>query len=206
MTFAFIERQAALPFCDPAREPVAIANPLSEKFAVLRPSLLPGLIDACAHNRRRGRTTSGCSRPAAASRRPAKARAVAVVWCGAARAAALVGAGARGRLLRRQGRRRAAVRGARRRRVDVRAVATRRISCAGRAADVRCGDGIDARRRRPARAGDRSRRAGFPPAKSIYVAEIDLDALAGAAAGRRPARRVAAALPVDRARHLDARR
>jgi phenylalanyl-tRNA synthetase beta chain len=32
---------------------VAIANPLSENFAVLRPSLLPGLIDAVAHNRRR---------------------------------------------------------------------------------------------------------------------------------------------------------
>jgi phenylalanyl-tRNA synthetase beta chain len=55
MTFAFIERSAALPFCEPGIEPTAIANPLSEKFAVLRPSLLPGLIDSCAHNRRRGR-------------------------------------------------------------------------------------------------------------------------------------------------------
>ena len=32
---------------------VAIANPLSEKFAVLRPSLLPGLVDALVYNRRR---------------------------------------------------------------------------------------------------------------------------------------------------------
>ncbi|MGE5361053.1 MAG: phenylalanine--tRNA ligase subunit beta [Bacteroidales bacterium] len=32
---------------------VALANPLSEKFAVMRPSLLPGLIDAVAYNRRR---------------------------------------------------------------------------------------------------------------------------------------------------------
>jgi phenylalanyl-tRNA synthetase beta chain len=32
---------------------VPIANPLSENFAVLRPSALPGLIDAVAHNRRR---------------------------------------------------------------------------------------------------------------------------------------------------------
>jgi len=55
MTFAFIERQAALPFCEPGIEPTALLNPLSEKFAVLRPSLLPGLIDSCAHNRRRGR-------------------------------------------------------------------------------------------------------------------------------------------------------
>ena len=30
-----------------------IANPLSETFAVLRPSALPGLLDAVAHNRRR---------------------------------------------------------------------------------------------------------------------------------------------------------
>jgi phenylalanyl-tRNA synthetase beta chain len=32
---------------------VALANPLSEKFAVLRPSLLPGLLDAVAYSRRR---------------------------------------------------------------------------------------------------------------------------------------------------------
>ena len=31
-----------------------IANPLSETFAVLRPSLLPGLVDALGHNRRHG--------------------------------------------------------------------------------------------------------------------------------------------------------
>jgi phenylalanyl-tRNA synthetase beta chain len=31
----------------------AIANPLSEKFAVLRPSLLPGLLDAVVYNRHR---------------------------------------------------------------------------------------------------------------------------------------------------------
>ena len=55
VTFAFIERAAADPFADASDEPVAIANPLSEKFAVLRPSLLPGLLDAVAHNRRRER-------------------------------------------------------------------------------------------------------------------------------------------------------
>ena len=53
MTFAFIERSAALPFCEDGAEPHAVANPLSEKFAVLRPSLLPGLLDAAVHNRRR---------------------------------------------------------------------------------------------------------------------------------------------------------
>ena len=52
-TFTFIEREAAAPFVAPAGALVAIANPLSEKFAVLRPSLLPGLLDALVYNRRR---------------------------------------------------------------------------------------------------------------------------------------------------------
>jgi phenylalanyl-tRNA synthetase beta chain len=52
-TFTFIEEAAALPFV-PAPESLAvIANPLSEKFAVLRPSLLPGLLDALIYSRRR---------------------------------------------------------------------------------------------------------------------------------------------------------
>jgi phenylalanyl-tRNA synthetase beta chain len=54
MTFAFVEREAALPFCPEGTQPVPITNPLSEKYAVLRPSLLPGLVDSCSHNRRRG--------------------------------------------------------------------------------------------------------------------------------------------------------
>jgi phenylalanyl-tRNA synthetase beta chain len=36
-------------------ERVGIANPLSGKFDTLRPSLLPGLVDAVGHNRRHGR-------------------------------------------------------------------------------------------------------------------------------------------------------
>jgi len=54
ITFAFIEAAAAEPFLG-GDQPVALANPLSEKFAVMRPSLLPGLIDAVSHNRRHGR-------------------------------------------------------------------------------------------------------------------------------------------------------
>jgi phenylalanyl-tRNA synthetase beta chain len=53
VTFSFIARDAAAPFAD-ASATVDILNPLSEQFAVLRPSLLPGLADAVAHNRRRG--------------------------------------------------------------------------------------------------------------------------------------------------------
>ena len=54
ITFAFIEAAVAEPFLQ-GEAPVALANPLSEKFAVMRPSLLPGLIDAVSHNRRHGR-------------------------------------------------------------------------------------------------------------------------------------------------------
>lgn len=52
MTFGFVSAAAAAPFAD-ADAVVPIANPLSETFAVLRPSLLPGLLAAVAHNRRR---------------------------------------------------------------------------------------------------------------------------------------------------------
>ena len=52
-TFTFMEREAAAPFVPAGKELVSIANPLSEKFAVLRPSLLPGLLDALIYNRRR---------------------------------------------------------------------------------------------------------------------------------------------------------
>ncbi len=87
MTFAFIEREAALPFCPEGQEPAAIANPLSEKYAVLRPSLLPGLIDSTAHNRRRARRDIQLFE--IGSRFPAGAgedRAAALTWSGAATA------------------------------------------------------------------------------------------------------------------------
>ena len=85
MTFAFIEHEAALPFCPPGTVPAAIANPLSEKYAVLRPSLLPGLVDACVHNRRRARKDIRLFE--AGSRfvpDSGETRGVAVAWCGAA--------------------------------------------------------------------------------------------------------------------------
>jgi phenylalanyl-tRNA synthetase beta chain len=54
ITFAFIEAAAAEPYLA-GHPPIAIANPLSEKFVVMRPGLLPGLVDAVSHNRRHGR-------------------------------------------------------------------------------------------------------------------------------------------------------
>ena len=81
-TFAFIERQAALPFCEPGTEPAAIANPLSEKFAVLRPSLIPGLLDACVHNRRRERKDVRLFETGSRFPREGEGRAAAFVWTG----------------------------------------------------------------------------------------------------------------------------
>jgi phenylalanyl-tRNA synthetase beta chain len=52
VTFGFVAEPLAAPFAAEG-DLVPIANPLSESFAVLRPSVLPGLIAAVAHNRRR---------------------------------------------------------------------------------------------------------------------------------------------------------
>src|SRR4029434_6269472 len=51
-SFGFVARSLAAPFAADG-ELVAIANPLSENFGVLRPSCLPGLVAAVAHNRHR---------------------------------------------------------------------------------------------------------------------------------------------------------
>jgi phenylalanyl-tRNA synthetase beta chain len=81
MTFAFIEAPAAAPFA--AGEVVAVENPLSEKYAVLRPSLLPGLIDAAAHNRRREHHDVRLFELGKRFAASGETRAVAGVWCGA---------------------------------------------------------------------------------------------------------------------------
>jgi phenylalanyl-tRNA synthetase beta chain len=83
-TFAFIEREASVPFCEPGVEPTPIANPLSEKFAVLRPSLLPGLVDSSAHNRRRERRDIQLFETGSRFTSAGEGRAAAFVWAGAA--------------------------------------------------------------------------------------------------------------------------
>jgi phenylalanyl-tRNA synthetase beta chain len=52
MTFTFIDRRSAEMFA-PADEIVALKNPLSEKFAALRPSIVPGLLESLIYNRHR---------------------------------------------------------------------------------------------------------------------------------------------------------
>ena len=82
MTFAFVEAAAAAPFAD-AGTIVAVQNPLSEKYAVLRPSLLPGLIDAAAHNRRREHADVRLFETGTRFTTAGESRAVAGVWSGA---------------------------------------------------------------------------------------------------------------------------
>jgi len=51
VTFTFIEATAAAPYL--AEDAVTITNPLSEKFAVLRPSIVAGLYESLVYNRNR---------------------------------------------------------------------------------------------------------------------------------------------------------
>ncbi|MBI4886339.1 MAG: phenylalanine--tRNA ligase subunit beta [Acidobacteria bacterium] len=84
VTFGFTSEAAAAPFA-PAADLVPIANPLSESFAVLRPSVLPGLIDAVAHNRRREqRDVRLFEIGARFTRSGGERRAVACAWTGTA--------------------------------------------------------------------------------------------------------------------------
>ena len=82
VTFAFIEVAAAAPFAE-ASAIVSVENPLSESYAVLRPSLLPGLVDAAAHNRRREHHDIRLFETGTRFSTAGETRAVAAVWSGA---------------------------------------------------------------------------------------------------------------------------
>jgi phenylalanyl-tRNA synthetase beta chain len=84
MTFGFVAEAAARPFAADG-DLVPIANPLSETFAVLRPSVLPSLIDAVAHNRRREQRDVRLFEVGARfSRAHGERRSIACAWTGAA--------------------------------------------------------------------------------------------------------------------------
>ncbi len=53
ITYGFIEGNAGTAFLTEGEDPIRVANPLSEKYDILRPSLLPGLVDSLIYNRRR---------------------------------------------------------------------------------------------------------------------------------------------------------
>jgi phenylalanyl-tRNA synthetase beta chain len=82
VTFGFVAEPPALPFAAEG-DLVPIANPLSESFAVLRPSVLPGLVAAVAHNRRREqRDVRLFEIGARFSRSRGERRALAFAWTG----------------------------------------------------------------------------------------------------------------------------
>jgi phenylalanyl-tRNA synthetase beta chain len=87
ITFAFIEQEAADAFCAEDERPdvVPLDNPLSAKFAVLRRSLLPGLIDSVVHNRNHERRDIRLFEVGHGfSRDEGEVRKVALAWTGTA--------------------------------------------------------------------------------------------------------------------------
>jgi phenylalanyl-tRNA synthetase beta chain len=92
VTFGFIEAKAAELFLSAANEGtesgfdrlVRIANPLSAKFDTLRPSLLPGLVDAVAHNRRHARRDVRLFEIGTRFAPEGESRSVALAWTGGA--------------------------------------------------------------------------------------------------------------------------
>lgn len=86
--FGFIEARAAQVFApvdSGSAALVSVANPLSAKFDTLRPSLLPGLVDAVAHNRRHGRRDVGLFEVGTRFRLDTgESRGVGLAWTGAA--------------------------------------------------------------------------------------------------------------------------
>ncbi|MGE5244247.1 MAG: phenylalanine--tRNA ligase subunit beta [Betaproteobacteria bacterium] len=81
VTFSFVEAQAAEAFADGASL-VRVANPLSAKFDMMRPSLLPGLVGAVAHNRRHGRRDVGLFEIGTRFTTAGETRGVAIAWTG----------------------------------------------------------------------------------------------------------------------------
>ena len=89
ITFGFIEAKAAELYATAndampgsADRLVSIANPLSAKFDTLRQSLLPGLVDAVAHNRRHGRRDVRLFEIGTRFAPGGETRAVAFAWTG----------------------------------------------------------------------------------------------------------------------------
>ena len=180
VTFGFMSEPAAGPFAANG-DLVPIANPLSENFAVLRPSVLPGLIDAVAYNRRREQRDVRLFEIGARFTRAAgEGRAVACAWTGMAAFEHWSGSGRAVDFF------------------DVKAIVERvceavgvEVSASvsvrpwlipGQSADVVSnGSVVGAMGRLTATLADAH---GLPAADPVYVAEIDLDMLERLAAGR----------------------
>jgi phenylalanyl-tRNA synthetase beta chain len=178
-TFAFVEKESAVPFTEPGAAPLPIANPLSEKFGVLRPSLLAGLLDSYAHNRRRERKDIQLFESGSRFGPVGEGRAIGFAWGGAAEgphwsapARAVDFFDAKGvveRICEALGI------------APEWAPSTVSWLAPGRSADVRAGDLLLGIVGQIAPAIVEAR--GAPAGEPIYAAELDLGALASASAG-----------------------
>jgi phenylalanyl-tRNA synthetase beta chain len=158
---------------------VKLANPLSEKFTVLRPSLLPGLVDAVSHNRRHGTRDVRLFEIGTRFSRQGEARGAAIAWTGLGTSQHWSGTEREVDFFDAKGAAVAlcAVMG-----VDATAATgSREYLLAGRTADLLVnGEVIGViGQLHPALAETR----GLPPADAIYVAEIDLDAVSARGSG-----------------------
>jgi phenylalanyl-tRNA synthetase beta chain len=158
---------------------VPIANPLSETFAVLRPSALPGLVDAVSHNRRREqRDVRLFEIGARFSRSQGERRSLACAWTGMAAAEHWSGSGRNVDFF------------------DIKGVVERICEVAGVAVETTSGQVSWLTPGRAATAsaqgtsvavlGELARHiteAHGLPADPVYVADIDLDALDSLRAG-----------------------
>jgi phenylalanyl-tRNA synthetase beta chain len=85
VTFGITESAALAAFAGGALPAiVAVANPLSAKFDALRPSLVPGLVDAVAHNRRHGQRNVALFEIGSRFTPDGESRGVALAWTGGA--------------------------------------------------------------------------------------------------------------------------
>jgi phenylalanyl-tRNA synthetase beta chain len=86
ITFGIVEAAAVAAFVSPSAgtSVVGVANPLSAKFDTLRPTLLPGLVDAVAHNRRHGRRDVALFEIGSRFTLQGETRGVALAWTGSA--------------------------------------------------------------------------------------------------------------------------
>ena len=179
-SFAFIDAAAA-EACSPVGfTPAAISNPLSEKFAVLRPSLLPGLVDACAHNRRRGIADVRLFETGSRFGPEGERRAVGRVWSGGGVAAHWSGAARGVDFFDVSGAAEQVCRALQVPEVEF-APASVAFLAAGRAAELRAGGhviGIAGQLRR-----EIAEARGLPRGEEVFVAELDTDALAALAGG-----------------------
>ena len=181
VTFAFIDADAAAAFTDGPEAIVRISNPLSAQFAVLRPSLIPGVVASVAYNRRRERRDVKLFEVAARFGAGRETRTVALGWTGAGDTEHWSTAphtvdffdikGAVERICIGLG---------------VRRLRCEPTGCAflvpGRAADVHASGTVDGGMRDIGVVGQLApkvaERLGLTDADEVYVAELDLDAIA----------------------------